>query len=199
MEQIILCIDMESVLTPEIWVWVAKKLGIKELELTTKDIADYDELMIHRLKIIERENIDLKYIQDVISEMEPLEWVNDFLDWAKERMQIIILSDTFIEFAKPLIEKMNRPTIFCHNLIIDDNWKISWYKLRINNQKQKAVKKFNELNFKTIAVWDSFNDTWMLQEAHHWIFFRPGIKTAEQFPNIPIKNWKKWLKKFCSF
>ena len=194
MEQTILCLDMESVLTPEIWINVAKKTGIKELELTTKDIADYDELMNHRLKILEKENINLKYIQDVISEMDPFDWVVEFLTWAKERMQVIILSDTFREFAKPLIEKMNNPTIFCHNLIIDENWNISGYKLRLNNQKQRAVEKFKELNFKTIAVWDSFNDTWMLQEAHTWIFFRPSAKTAELFPHLPIVNNYEELK-----
>lgn len=194
MEQTILCLDMESVLTPEIWVNVAKKTGLKELELTTKDIADYNELMNYRLKILDRENIDLKYIENVISYMNPLEWVVEFLDWAKDKMQVVILSDTFREFAKPLIKKMKMPTIFCHNLIIDENWKILWYKLRLDNQKQKAVQKFKELNFKTIAVWDSFNDTWMLQEAHHGIFFRPSPKTREQFPNLPVVNNYEELK-----
>ena len=186
---------MESVLTPEIWVELAKKTWLKELELTTKDIADYDELMKHRLDIVNRENITINDIQEVISELDPFEWVVEFLDWARDKMQVVILSDTFKEFAEPLIEKMDRPTIFCHNLIIDEEWNITDYKLRLDNQKQEAVQRFKELNFNTIAVWDSFNDTWMLQEANFWVFFRPWPKTVEQFPHLPIVTDYEELKK----
>jgi len=188
MKQTILCLDMEWVLTPEIWEELWKKTGIKELELTTKDIADYDELMKLRLKIMNENNIGIDYIQSIVSKLNPYDWVIEFLDWARTKMQVIILSDTYIEFVKPLVKKMKNPTIFCHNLLIDKQGKITGYKLRINDQKTKAVKSFKELNFNVIAAWDSFNDTGMLKEADNWFFFKPWKKAVEQFPNIKIAN-----------
>ncbi|MDD3303081.1 MAG: bifunctional phosphoserine phosphatase/homoserine phosphotransferase ThrH, partial [Candidatus Gracilibacteria bacterium] len=141
MKQTILCLDMEGVLTPEIWEEVSKNTKIKELMLTTKDIADYDKLMKHRLEHMEKNGLTLSKIEEVISTIDPLPGAIDFLNRAREKMQVIILSDTFEEFAKPLIKKMNYPTIFCHNLIIEDD-KITGYKLRIKDQKTKTVKKF---------------------------------------------------------
>lgn len=195
MKQTILCLDMEWVLTPEIWEEVAKKTKIEELMLTTKDIANYDELMQHRQKYLDKNWLTLSLIQEVISTINPLPWVIEFLDWARENMQVLILSDTFEEFAKPLIKKMWYPTIFCHNLIIEND-KITWYKLRIKDQKTETVKRLKELNFNVIAAWDSFNDTGMLQEANFWIFFKPWKKAIEAFPNIPIANNYDELKEF---
>ncbi len=195
MKQPILCLDMESVLTPEIWPNVAKLTGIEKLKLTTADIADYDELMKMRLEICKENNITLSKIQEVISSMDLLPWVLDFLIWARKNMQVVILSDTFIEFAEPFIKKMNYPTIFCHSLVVkNDN--IIDYKLRISDQKTKAVKKFKELNFNVIASWDSFNDTWMLNEADFWFFFKPWEKARNAFPNIKIATSYDELKEF---
>jgi len=195
MKQTILCLDMEGVLTPEIWEEVARITGIQELKLTTKDIADYDELMKHRLKYMEKNGLTFSKIQEVIDSIDPFSWVLEFLNWAKGRMQVVILSDTFMEFAKPLVEKMWNPTIFCHNLIIKDD-KIIDYKLRIKDQKTQAVKRFKELNFNVIASGDSFNDTWMLKEADFWCFFKPGEKALKAFPEIEITNDYKELQKF---
>lgn len=194
MKQTILCLDMEWVLTPEIWEEVAKNTKIEELMLTTKDIADYDKLMAHRMHHMDKHWLTLNKIQEVISNIDPLPWSIEFINWAKDRMQVIILSDTFIEFAKPLLKKMWNPTIFCHNLIIENDT-ITWYKLRTTDQKTKAVKRFKELNFNTIAVWDSFNDTGMLNEADYGFFFKPGKKATDAFPNIEISNDYEELKK----
>ncbi len=196
MQQTILCLDMEWVLTPEIWEEVAKTTWIEELMLTTKDIADYDELMAHRLKYVNENNLTIHDIEKIISTMDPFEWAVEFLDRAKEKMQVIILSDTFIEFARPLVKKMKQTTIFCHNLLVDDNGKITWYKLRVDDQKTKTVKKFKELNFQAIAAGDSFNDTGMLQEAHYGFFFKPSPKTVVQFPDLEIANNYEELKVF---
>jgi phosphoserine/homoserine phosphotransferase len=162
--------------------------------LTTKDIADYDELMSHRKLHMNNNWLTLSKIQEVISTIDLLPWCLEFINWARERMQVVILSDTFIEFAKPLLKKMWNPTIFCHNLIIENN-KIIGYKLRIRDQKTEAVKRFKELNFNTIAAWDSFNDTWMLNEANFWFFYKPGKKATEAFPTIKIANNYEELKK----
>ncbi len=194
MKQTILCLDMEWVLTPEIWEEVSKNTWIKELMLTTKDIADYDELMNYRKLHMNKNWLTLDKIQEVISTIDLLPWCLEFINWARERMQVIILSDTFIEFAKPLLKKMWNPTIFCHNLIIENN-KIVDYKLRIQDQKTKAVKRFKELNFNTIAAWDSFNDTWMLNEADFWFFFKPWKKATDAFPHIEIAQNYEELKK----
>lgn len=195
MKQTILCLDMEWVLTPEIWEEVAKIEWIKELMLTTKDIADYDELMNHRLKHLNKNNLTLSRIQETINLLNPYDWVIEFLDWAKDRMQVIILSDTFQEFATPLVKKMKNPTIFCHNLLVEND-KIVWYKLRTSDQKTKAVKRFKELNFNVIAAWDSFNDTWMLNEADYWVFFKAWEKATSAFPTIETTNNYEELKSY---
>lgn len=195
MKQTILCLDMEWVLTPEIWEELSKTTWIKELMLTTKDIADYDELMNHRLKYLKESNLTLSEIEEVISTIDPFNGVVEFLDWAREKMQVIILSDTFEEFAKPLVVKMKNPTIFCHNLLIEDN-EIVWYKLRTSDQKTKAVKRFKELNFNVIAAGDSFNDTGMLNEADAWVFFKAWEKAIKAFPLIEKTNSYEELKTF---
>jgi len=195
MKQTILCLDMEWVLTPEIWEEVSKNTGIKELMLTTKDIADYDELMNYRKLHLEKNWLTLSKIQEVISTIDLLPWALEFMNWARDNMQVVILSDTFAEFAKPLLKKMWNPTIFCHNLIIEND-KIVDYKLRIKDQKTHAVRRFKELNFNTIAAWDSFNDTGMLNEADFWFFYKAGKKATDAFPNIPVAQSYEELKAF---
>lgn len=180
------CLDLEGVLVPEVWINVAQKTGIEKLNLTTRDIPDYNELMGIRLKVIEENNLTLADIQAVIATLTPFEGAREFLSWLKERSQVIILSDTFIEFAKPLMAQLDMPTIFCHSLEIGADGKIADYCLRIDDPKRKAVRAFRDLNFKTLAAGDSFNDTTMLEEAHQGIFFRPPESIAAQFPQYPV-------------
>lgn len=180
------CLDLEGVLVPEVWINVAKKTGIEELKLTTRDITDYDKLMGIRLGVIEKHGLTLKDIQGVIATLEPFEGALEFLGWLKERSQVVILSDTFIEFAKPLMTQLGMPTIFCHSLSLDAQGKIANYHLRIQDPKRKAVQAFKNLNFKTVAAGDSFNDLSMLEEAHQGIFFRPPAAIAAQYPQYPV-------------
>lgn len=183
---ILACLDLEGVLVPEIWISVAEKTGIKELRLTTRDISDYDELMKYRLNILEKNNIGIDLIQKVISELSPLPGADKFLDKLRERFQVIILSDTFYQFAMPLMKKLKNPTLFCHDLIINDKGMITGYKLRMQDQKREAVKRFKELNFKIIASGDSYNDTNMLSEADKGILFCPPEKVIKEFPQFPV-------------
>lgn len=182
----IACLDFEGVLIPEVWIGVAKKTGIEGLKLTTRDIVDYDELMRHRLAILEENNLTLTDIQEVIDTLDPLEGAGDFLDWLRERCEVIILSDTFREFAAPLIAKLKYPTLFCHSLQIGENQKILNYRLRQSDQKRKAVKALTGLNFRIIAMGDSYNDISMLEEAHSGIFFRPTEKITKEYPQFPV-------------
>jgi len=163
---IIACLDLEGVLLPEIWVNVAKKTGIKELELTTRDISDYDELMQHRLGVLDKHGIKIDQIQEVIATLSPLEGAYEFLKKIKRTF-----SDTFYQFAMPLMKKLDHPTMFAHNLVIDETGRIADYKLRMKDQKREAVKRLHELNFKAIATGDSYNDTTMLGEAEKGILF----------------------------
>ena len=170
---VVTCLDMEGVLTPEIWINVAQKTGIEKLKLTTRDISNYDELMTMRLGILEEHGLKLADIQAVIASLELLDGAREFLDSLRRRCQVIILSDTFYEFADPLIEKMNRPTLFCNSLEIDGDGKIAGYCLRQKDGKRKAVQALHGLNFQVIAAGDSYNDTSMLAEAEAGILFRP--------------------------
>ncbi|MDT8446571.1 MAG: bifunctional phosphoserine phosphatase/homoserine phosphotransferase ThrH [bacterium] len=180
------CLDLEGVLVPEVWINVAKKTGIEKLNLTTRDIPDYNELMDIRLKVIEEHGLKLQDIQAVIATLTPFEGAREFLGWLKERCQVLILSDTFIEFAKPLMAQLDMPTIFCHSLSTHPDGQIANYHLRIDDPKRRAVRALRDLNFKTIAAGDSFNDTSMLEEAHQGIFFRPPAAIAAQFPQYPV-------------
>ncbi|MCG8635181.1 MAG: bifunctional phosphoserine phosphatase/homoserine phosphotransferase ThrH [Desulfobacterales bacterium] len=182
----ILVADLEGVFLPEIWINVALKTGIEELKLTTRDISDYDELMTRRLSILEENNLTLKDIQDVIATLDPLEGAKDMLDWIRERSQIIILSDTFEEFAGPLMAKLGYPALLCHNLTVDGQGKITAYNLRIDNQKTRAVKALQGLNYHVIAFGDSYNDTGMIQAADQGFFFKPPESIKDDFPGIPI-------------
>lgn len=183
---LITCLDLEGVLFPEVWINVAERTGIDELKLTTRDIADYDELMQKRLKIIEAHKLTLSDIQETIATMDPIPGAIEFLDWLRDSCQVIILSDTFDQFAKPIMQKLKMPTVFCHSLGTDANDIINSYQLRIDDAKTKTVASFRKLNFNTIAVGDSFNDLGMLNEADKGFFFCPPDGFEEKYSNIPV-------------
>lgn len=182
----IVCLDLEGVLVPEIWIEFAELTGIEELKLTTRDIPDYDVLMKKRLGILEENKLGLNDIQEVIAKTKPLEGANEYLDKLRENYQVVILSDTFYEFAKPLMKQLDWPTLFCHKLEVAENGAITDYLLRMPNHKQEAVKAFKALNFKTIASGDSYNDTNMLGEAHQGILFCPPQNVIDEFPQFPV-------------
>jgi len=188
------CLDLEGVFTPEIWIHVSKKSGIPELKLTTRDIPDYDALMRRRLKILEEHGLTLKDIQDAIGELKPLPGAKEFLDWLKTEFQVIILSDTFYEFASPLMRQLDYPCLFCHSLEVDEKGKILNYKIRLSDQKQKSVKALQGLNFKVIAAGDSYNDTSMLTQAEAGILFRPPQNVIDEFPQFPVTQTYDELK-----
>ncbi len=182
----IVCFDMEGVFTPEIWVNVAKKTGIDALKITTRDEPDYDKLMKYRIAILEEHGITLKLIQDVISSLELLEGARDFFDQVRDLSQAIIVTDSFVEFAMPFIQKLGKPLVFCHNLIIDDRGMITGYKLRQGDPKRKVVQAFQSLQYKVIGIGDSYNDMGMIQQADQGIFFRPPQKVVDDYPNFPV-------------
>ena len=182
----ILVADLEGVFLPEIWINVALKTGIEELKLTTRDISDYDVLMTKRLGILKENNLTLKDIQAVIATLDPLEGAKEMLDWIRSKTQIIILSDTFEEFAGPLMVKLGNPALLCHNLTVDAAGNITDYNLRIDNQKARAVKALQGLNYHVIAFGDSYNDTGMIQAADQGFFFKPPESCTTDFPKIPV-------------
>ena len=184
----IACLDLEGVLLPEIWIKFAEKSGIDELKITTRDIPDYSKLMRTRLQILQTHNLKINDIQDVINTLEPLEGAKEFLSWLKSEFQVIILSDTFYEFSGPLMKQLDYPTLFCHQLVIDDKGSIVDFHLRQEDQKTKAVKALQGLNFKVISAGDSYNDTGMLQQADSGILFCPPEGVTKEFPQYPIAN-----------
>jgi phosphoserine/homoserine phosphotransferase len=183
MKQVIVTLDMEGVLTPEIWIAVAEKTKIPELRRTTREEPDYDKLMNYRLGILDQHGIKLSDIQQVIGTLPLLAGAKNFLDELRSRVQVIILSDTFEQFAQPLIQQMNWPTLFCHKLIVQND-RITGYKLRIADQKRKAVAAFKALNYHVIAAGDSYNDTGMLAEAHHGFLIHAPEKVKTEFPQF---------------
>jgi len=178
--------DLEGVFLPEIWINVALKTGIEELKLTTRDISDYNVLMTRRLALLKEHNLRIQDIQSVIATLEPLSGAREALDWIRSRFQIIILSDTFEEFAKPLMPGLGFPTLLCHSLTIDNQGNITDYNLRIDNQKQKAVQAFKSLHYQVTAFGDSYNDIDMIQAAHQGFFFKPPASVITDFPDIPV-------------
>ena len=182
----IVCLDLEGVLIPEIWVEFAARTGIDALRRTTRDEPDYDVLMRYRLDILREHKLGLPDIQAVIADMGPLPGARAFLDALRDRFQVVILSDTFYEFAKPMMDQLGRPTLFCHRLEADAAGFLVNYHLRMPNQKQEAVRRFKELNFKTIAAGDSYNDTTMLGEADAGILFCPPDNVVREFPQYPV-------------
>jgi phosphoserine/homoserine phosphotransferase len=182
----IVCLDLEGVLVPEIWIEFSERTKIPELRRTTRDEPDYDKLMKYRLDILRQHQLGLPDIQKVIAEMGPMAGAREFVDGLREDYQVIILSDTFYEFAHPLMRQLGWPTLFCHSLEADAEGMLVNYHLRMPNQKQEAVKRFKELNFKTVAAGDSYNDTAMLGEAHGGILFHPPENVIREFPQFPV-------------
>jgi phosphoserine / homoserine phosphotransferase len=192
-KQSIVTLDLEGVLVPEIWIAVAEKTGIPELRLTTRDIPDYDVLMKGRLKILAEHHLGIRDIQEVIGTLNPLEGARDFLDRLRTLTQVIILSDTFEEFAQPLMRQLGWPTLLCHRLVIEGG-KVANYKLRITEQKREAVKALRSLNYFVIAAGDSFNDTAMLAAANIGFLFRAPKAIQEQFPQFePLETYDQLL------
>ncbi len=198
MKMKILVADLEGVFLPEIWINVAKKTGIEELKLTTRDISDYDVLMTKRLSILKENNLKIQDIKNVIATLDPLDGALDILNWIRQESQIIILSDTFEEFAKPLMAKLNFPTLLCHNLTIDGTGNITDYNIRVDNQKKQAVKALKGVNYHVIAFGDSYNDIGMIQEADQGFFFSPPDSVITDFPDIPVTRNYHELKTMIS-
>ncbi len=191
----ILCTDLEGVLVPEIWINVALKTGIEALKLTTRDISDYDVLMRKRLDILDHHGLKLKDITDVITTMDPLEGALDFLNWLKPQIQVIIVSDTYEEFAKPLMAKLGWPTLLCNSLSINGTGTISDYHLRQNDGKRHVVDALHNLRYEVIAMGDSYNDITMLQSAEHGILFRPPENVIAEYPEFPVTTSYVELKR----
>jgi len=188
------CLDFEGVLIPEIWQGLARFCDIDDLNLTTRDIVDYDELMRYRLKLCDQHNLTLLDIHNVVKKMEPFNGAFAFLSWLRQRYEVIILSDTFREFVEPLMHKLQYPTLFCHSLKLDKDLRIVDYCLRQKDQKLHAIKALKTLNFHTIAVGDSYNDISMLNEADHGIFFRPNKKIITEYPEFTVTSEYEELK-----
>jgi phosphoserine/homoserine phosphotransferase len=182
----IACLDLEGVLVPEIWINVAAATGIKALERTTRDEPDYDKLMRGRLAILDEHKLTLTDIQAVIGRMKPLDGANDFLDWLRRHYQVLILSDTFEQFASPLMAQLGHPTLWCNSLVVDGGNRITGYTLRIRDGKRKAVMALKLLNLEVVAAGDSYNDTTMLDEADAGILFRPPDNVIRDFPQFPV-------------
>jgi len=190
----LVCLDLEGVLVPEIWINVALKTGIDELKLTTRDIPDYDVLMNKRLVILKEHNLKLKDIQNVISTMDPLPGAYEFSMALRSKTQLIILSDTFDQFAAPLMKKLDWPTLFCNTLIIDEEDRISSYRLRQQDGKRKAIEAFRSAGFKTMAAGDSYNDLSMIKTADRGLFFRSPRSIQEENPDIrAVEDYKDLL------
>ena len=183
---VIACLDLEGVLVPEIWINVAERTGIEALRATTRDIPDYDVLMKQRLGILDEHGLGIADIQDVIGGMGPMPGAREFLDWLRERLEVVILSDTFYDFAEPLMRQLGWPTLFCHTLEIAGDGRIANYHLRLPDPKRQAVLAFRGLAFQTIATGDSYNDTTMLAEADAGILFCPPDNVVEEFPQFPV-------------
>ena len=182
----LVCLDLEGVLVPEIWIEFSKRTGIAALSRTTRDEPNYDKLMTFRLDLLKQHKLGLPDIQKVIAEMGPMAGARDFLDALRRDYQVIILSDTFYEFAMPLMAQLGMPTLFCHKLEADANGFLVAYHLRMANQKKEAVQRFKELRFQVIAAGDSYNDTAMLGEAHAGILFHPPQNVIDEFPQFPV-------------
>lgn len=182
----LVCLDLEGVLVPEIWIEFAERTGIPELRRTTRDEPDYDVLMKYRLALLKQHQLGLPDIQQVIAAMGPLPDAREFLDALRRDFQVIILSDTFYEFAMPLMAQLGMPALFCHKLEADAAGFLVGYQLRMPNQKMESVRRFKELNFKVIAAGDSYNDTAMLNEAHAGILFHPPQNVIDEFPQFPV-------------
>ncbi|MBE0625566.1 MAG: bifunctional phosphoserine phosphatase/homoserine phosphotransferase ThrH [Burkholderiales bacterium] len=182
----IVCLDLEGVLIPEIWIEFSRRTGIPELARTTREEPDYDKLMRGRIDLLGEHGLGLPDIQGVIAGMHPLEGAREFLDWLRAQSQVVILSDTYYQFAAPLMRALGNPTLFCHELVVEPGGRVSDYRLRMPEQKRAAVRAFKELNFHTIAAGDSYNDTTMLAEADAGILYCPPANVEAEFPQFPV-------------
>ena len=182
----IACLDLAGVLIPEVWINFAERTGIEALRITTREMPDYDALMKQRLKILADKKLGIRDIQEVIAGMEPLPGAQETLTWLRERFQVVILSDTFYEFAEPFMRKLGWPTLLCHRLDIDEKGMIRDYKIRQPDPKRASVQAFASLRYRTIATGDSYNDTSMLAEADAGILFRPPQNVIDEFPQFPV-------------
>lgn len=193
----IAALDLEGVLIPEIWINFAERTGIEALRATTRDIPDYDVLMKQRLRILAEHNLGLPDIQEVISGMKPLDGAEEFVNWLRERFQLVILSDTFYEFAMPLMKQLGYPALWCHKLVTDDKGMVVDYKLRQADPKRQSVKALHSLNYRVIAAGDSYNDTTMLSEADYGILFHAPENVIREFPQFPaVHNYDDLKKEF---
>ncbi len=188
----VVCSDLEGVFVPEVWINFAKKTGIEKLKLTTRDIQNYDELMQYRLKILDEHNLKIQDIQKVISTIEPLEGALEFTKWLREITRFVIVSDTFVEFADPLMKQLDRPFLLCHSLEIDKTGKITDYKLRQKDPKRKTVEAFHSLQYKVLAFGDSYNDVSMLKAADVGILYCPPQNVIDDYPELPVaRNYEE--------
>ena len=194
----IICLDLEGVLVPEIWVSLAERTKIKDLFLTTRDIENYSELMDHRLKVFKREGLKIEDIHDAVNALEPFDGAKEFLDILSKDFQVVILSDTFYEIASPLFNKLGSPTVFCHHLDVSKTGVIEGYKLRIENQKKRAVEAFHKLGFSVYAAGDSYNDIGMLQEADLGVLFSAPLELMKKYKNFKTANNYTQLKELLT-
>lgn len=196
---VVTCLDMEGVLTPEIWLALAEKTGITDLNVTTRDIPDYDELMKLRLAILTKFDLKLSDVTEVVAGLKPLDGAVEFLTWLRERCQVIILSDSYYDLVSPLMKQLHYPSIFCHTLEIDDKGYIRNYALRQQDQKRHAVAAVKSLNFHVLAAGDSYNDLSMLQEADAGFFFRPPDSICSEYPQFPVtRSYPELMERFVS-
>jgi phosphoserine/homoserine phosphotransferase len=184
----IVCSDLEGVFVPEIWVNISKQTGIEELRLTTRDISDYDVLMKRRLELLKEHGLTLHDIQKVISMLKPLPGAFEFVDWLRTFVPLIVVSDTFTEFAEPLIKQLGKPVLFCHNLTVDTNGNITNYNLRQKYAKMKVAEALQSLNYKVIAIGDSYNDLSMLRKADHGLLFNAPQKVIDENSDLMVIN-----------
>ena len=192
----IICLDLEGVLIPEIWIAFAEKTGVDELKATTRDISDYNVLMAQRLELLSQNNLKLGAIQEVIGELRPLPGAKKFLDGLRRDYQVIILSDTFYEFSQPLIEQLAWPTLFCHRLEIGEDGKVINYHLRQQDPKRKSVRALKQLKYEVFAAGDSYNDISMLEEADAGFLFRAPARVIEEFPEYASTDDYDSLRRF---
>lgn len=190
----IVCADLEGVFVPEVWINFAKKTGIDALKLTTRDIKDYDELMRYRLKILDEHNLKIQDIQEVIATMKPLEGALDFTRWLRKITRFAIVSDTFVEFAKPLMEQLENPFLLCHSLEIDSTGMVVNYKLRQPDPKRRTVEAFQSLKYKVLAFGDSYNDIPMVESADVGILYCPPDNVVKDYPQFPVARNLNELK-----
>ena len=182
----IVCLDLEGVLVPEIWIGVAERTGIEELRLTTRDISDYDVLMKRRIEILREQGLRIGDIHEVIGSLDPLPGAREFLDRLRASVQVAIISDTFYEFAEPLMRKLNWPSLYCNDLEISEDGQVAGYRLRQPDQKRQAVLAFKALKFEVVAAGDSYNDLSMLEEAQAGVLFRPPEQLVAEYPDFPV-------------